>query len=159
MMNANARAPLACRTAACKAHMRYLRGSIALKASHMRVFRSSMPLKAVMLCLALGACSERAQVQAGISGDVERGRLLLRQYGCGACHQIPGVAVAEGHVGPPLKGIARRVYLAGVLTNTPQNMIDWIRSPQSIDPLTAMPDLQVPEPHAQDMVAYLYTLR
>ena len=109
--------------------------------------------------IALGGCGERVQVAAGIAGDPERGRLLLRQYGCGACHQIPGVADADGRVGPPLKGIARRVYLGGVLPNMPGNMVRWIRGPQKIDPLTAMPDLQVPEVHAQDMVAYLYTLR
>ena len=112
--------------------------------------------------IALGGCGERAHVThvaAGIVGDPERGRLLLRQYGCGVCHQIPGVAAADGHVGPPLDGVARRVYLGGVLPNMPQNMVRWIRGPQKIDPLTAMPDLQVPEVHAQDMVAYLYTLR
>jgi hypothetical protein len=31
--------------------------------------------------------------------------------------------------------------------------------PQEIDPRTAMPNLQVSEGHAQDMVAYLYRLK
>jgi cytochrome c2 len=114
---------------------------------------------ALVLCFALTACSERTDVTAGVSGDPQRGQLLLRQYGCGGCHEIPGVAAADGKVGPPLDGIARRVYLGGVLPNMPQNMVRWIRAPQSVDPKTAMPDMQVPEAHAQDMVAYLYTLR
>mgnify|MGYP006173881397 CR=1 FL=1 len=87
------------------------------------------------------------------------GRLLLRQFGCGACHEIPGVAAAKGRVGPPLAGIGSRVYLAGVLPNSPENMARFIRRPQEVDPRTAMPDLGVTEAHARDMVAYLYTLR
>ena len=110
----------------------------------------------VAFCAALSGCEKS---RPDLAGDPEHGRLLLRQYGCGTCHSIPGVAAAKGNVGPPLEGIARRVYLAGVLPNTPANMTRWIRAPQAIDPRTAMPDMQVPEPHAQDMVAYLYRLR
>jgi cytochrome c1 len=55
--------------------------------------------------------------------------------------------------------VARRVYLAGVLPNSPVNMVRWIRAPQSIKPQTAMPNLQVAETHATDMMAYLYRLR
>jgi cytochrome c2 len=94
-----------------------------------------------------------------MEGNVEQGRLLLRQFGCGACHRIPGVADAQGNVGPPLEGVARRVYLGGVLPNSPENMARWIRAPKSFDPQTAMPELQVSEAHARDMVAFLYTLR
>jgi cytochrome c2 len=105
----------------------------------------------------LAACG--AAAPSGSASEAEQGRLLLQQFGCGACHRIPGVAAAEGAVGPPLAGIAERVYLAGVLPNTPDNMVHWIRAPQDVDPLTAMPDLQVSEPHARAMVAYLYRLR
>lgn len=106
--------------------------------------------------LLLAACGDSP---SALGGDPERGKLLLRQFGCGACHSIPGVAAARGHVGPPLDDIGRRVYLAGVLPNTPQNMMRWIRAPQTFHPRTEMPDLQVGEEHARDMVAYLYTLR
>jgi cytochrome c1 len=92
-------------------------------------------------------------------GDPEHGKLLLRQFGCGSCHAIPGVAAANGKAGPPLTRMSKRVYLAGVLPNTPGNMVLWIRHPQKIEPRTAMPDMQVSESHARDMVAYLYTLR
>ena len=94
-----------------------------------------------------------------MAADPERGRLLLRQYGCASCHSIRGVASASGNVGPPLNGVAQRVYLGGVLPNTPENMVRWIRGPQRFDPRTAMPDMQVPEAEARDMVAYLYALR
>jgi len=116
-------------------------------------------LTVAALAALLAACGDdHAGPQPDLAGDPERGRLLLRQYGCASCHNIPGVATAGGNVGPPLDGVARRVYLGGVLPNTPENMSRWIRAPRQFDPLTAMPAMQVPEAEAQDMVAYLYGL-
>jgi cytochrome c2 len=115
-----------------------------------------MRLIAVSLCVALAGCND---AKPALDADPERGRLLLRQFGCGACHRIAGVADAQGNVGPALDGIAKRVYLGGVVPNSPANMTRWIRAPKAFDPHTAMPDLGVGEEHARDMVAYLYTLR
>jgi cytochrome c len=112
-----------------------------------------------LLCLALAGCgNETAQVQVA-GGDHKRGREFLERYGCGSCHLVPGIASARGQVGPPLDGIGRRSYLGGVLPNTPDNMVAWIRHPQKFEPDTAMPDLGVSEPEARDMTAYLYTIR
>jgi cytochrome c len=130
-----------------------------MEESTMRRLRAAGVLEVVALCMLIAGCDRVAQLPHGLAGDPERGRLLLRQYGCASCHTIPGVATARGNVGPPLGGVGQRVYLGGVVTNTPQNMAAWIRAPQKFDPLTAMPDLQVSEAHAQDMVAYLYRVR
>ena len=104
----------------------------------------------------LGACGDTPQPV--MNGDAVRGRLLLHQYPCADCHRIPGVPTAEGTVGPPLDSVARRVYLAGTLPNSPEHMVRWIRDPQAVKPRTNMPNLRVPQQHAADMVAYLYTL-
>jgi cytochrome c len=112
---------------------------------------------ALVLAFLLSACGEAESPALG--GDPRNGKLLLRQFGCGSCHEIPGVAAARGKVGPPLGGVAGRVYLAGTLPNTPESMAAFIRAPQSADPKTAMPDMGVGEEHARDMVAYLYTLK
>lgn len=117
-----------------------------------------MRLTVLTLALLLGACQSENGSHA-LGGDPANGRLLLRQFGCGSCHDIPDVAVARGKVGPPLKGVAHRVYLAGVLPNTPENMAAFIRDPGKFAPRSAMPDLGVTERHARDMVAYLYTLK
>lgn len=115
-------------------------------------------MRLAFLALALVAgCGEAPPPAPG--GDPDSGRLLLRQFGCGTCHEIPGVAAAKGRVGPPLEGVADRVYLAGVLPNSPENMAAFIREPQRFAPRTAMPDLGVTEEHARDMVAYLRTLK
>jgi cytochrome c2 len=92
-------------------------------------------------------------------GDPGRGPALIRRYGCSACHVVPGVRGADGKVGPSLEGIAGRVYLAGRLPNTPDNLLKWIRDPQGIERGNAMPNLGVTESDARDIAAYLYTLR
>lgn len=89
---------------------------------------------------------------------IERGQAAFAQYGCTRCHRIPGVTGAQTDVGPPLVGMAARSYIAGVLANTPENMVWWLRFPQAIDPKTAMPYLGVGEEDALDMAAYLNTL-
>jgi cytochrome c2 len=98
-------------------------------------------------------------VAAASIGDPQRGAALIRAAGCGACHVVPGVNDASGLVGPPLTQMARRVYIAGLLRNTPDNMIHWLRSPQSVLPGNAMPDMGLSDDQARDVTAYLYTLR
>ena len=95
---------------------------------------------------------------SGTAGDAEAGKRAINQYLCATCHRIPGIVGAAKHVGPPLDGIATRKYIAGVLPNTPENMIRWLRHPRRIDPLSAMPDLNVTDKDARDMAAYLSTL-
>jgi cytochrome c1 len=91
--------------------------------------------------------------------DPKRGATALLQYACTSCHKIPGIIGADAHVGPPLAGIASRKYLAGRLPNTQENLVRWIRNPQSVNPATLMPRLDVTEAHAHDIAAYLATLR
>ena len=95
----------------------------------------------------------------GSAGDAERGRHLLQQYACVTCHKIPGVVGASIPVGPPLDQMARRAYIAGVMQNTPTNMIRWLQAPRKFVPDGAMPNLGVTDQDATDMAAYLQTLR
>ena len=113
-----------------------------------------MRLRCIVAGLALAACGSVAA-----AGDAKNGKLLLRQFGCGSCHSIPGVAAAVGHGGPPLAAVGRRTYIAGGVPNTPENMARFIMKPQQFDPRTKMPDLDVGDAHARDMVAYLQTLK
>jgi mono/diheme cytochrome c family protein len=91
--------------------------------------------------------------------DAARGRVALQQYACATCHQIPGVVGSQAAVGPPLTGMGQRGFIGGVLPNTSENMVRWLRSPQAVNPDTAMPGLGVSERDARDMAAYLETLR
>jgi cytochrome c len=117
---------------------------------------------AALLLLALSGCGHReaaAEAAAVTGGNVERGRMAVRADGCGACHMVPGVRGARGKVGPPLGGIASRSYIAGVLPNSPENMVRWLIDPPGVNPLTAMPNLGLDPRRARDITAYLYTLR
>lgn len=135
--------------------MRFVRARPAVMYSAgMPVFRAFI---LAVLSSAVVGCGPSAADSA--DGDAHRGRELLRQYGCNACHRIPGVADAVGTVGPPLDDIGARIYLAGTLPNSAQNMARWIRAPESFKPGTAMPNLNVTEQHARDMVAFLERLR
>jgi len=91
--------------------------------------------------------------------DARRGKKAIDQYACATCHEIPGIVGASAPVGPPLKEIGTRGFIAGVLPNTPENMVRWLRQPQAVNPKSAMPDLGVTERDARDIVAYLSTLR
>ena len=91
--------------------------------------------------------------------DAARGKRALEQYACSTCHVIPGVTGATVPVGPSLRQLARRSFIAGVLPNTPANLIRWLRRPQGVKPGTAMPDLGVSERDARDMAAFLGELR
>lgn len=91
-------------------------------------------------------------------GDASRGRQVILRKSCGSCHTIPGVEGAAGLVGPPLFFFGRRTYIAGQLPNSPGNLLRWIRSPQSVERGTAMPNLGLTEQEARDVTAYLYQL-
>ena len=122
-----------------------------------RQWRAGAAVALAAACAGLTAC--RAAEGSVIPGaSVDRGRQSLAGFGCGSCHTIRGVTAAHGRVGPPLTGVARRSIIAGELANTPENMVRWIRNPGAVEPNTAMPNLQVSEQVARDMVAYLYTL-
>jgi cytochrome c2 len=120
---------------------------------------ASSALAALAVIGMFGACSHGEPQTQVVGGDRQRGRDYIERYGCGSCHVVPGVASARGQVGPPLAGIAGRAYLGGVLPNTPDYMVEWIRRPQKFAPGSAMPDLGVSEAEGRDIAAYLYTLK
>lgn len=128
-----------------------------------RRVRLALPRKLVLILLlvASGACARRNTSAARelTGGDPDRGIAAIGRYGCGSCHEIPGVRRATGTVGPPLTRIAMRSYLGGRVSNTPADMIRWIQHPQQIERGTAMPDMNVTDTDARDIAAYLYTLR
>jgi cytochrome c len=118
---------------------------------------------AALLVGASAACrdvdGENAAAAMTGGGSPARGRAAIERYGCATCHTIPGVRGADALVGPPLTQVASRSYIGGVLTNSPENMIRWLRDPRAVDPLTAMPTLGVTDGDARDIASYLYTLK
>lgn len=121
-------------------------------------------LVGVMVCLSACAGDNASENEAASAtesaaiGSIDRGEQIILNYGCGACHTIPGIIGADNLVGPPLTEFARRSYIAGALPNTPENLVTWIQNPHSIEPDTVMPNLGVSEADARDIAAYLLSL-
>jgi cytochrome c1 len=119
-------------------------------------------IAAAALSCTLAACGAQALPGAaspGAVGDPGQGAAIIQQAQCGACHEIPGIADAHGLVGPPLTAFGRRTMVAGMLPNTPDALVRWLRDPQAVTPGNGMPDTHLTARQARDVAAYLYTLR
>jgi cytochrome c2 len=116
---------------------------------------------AILLTLATAACDEAGPPahRRVAGGDAAAGRQLVAEFGCASCHVVPGRRGPRGHVGPSLAGFGARGYIAGILPNTPDNLVRWLRDPPAVAPLTAMPELGLDERQARDIAAFLATLR
>ncbi len=101
----------------------------------------------------------RAAAIAATGSDPDGAPPILTRYGCAGCHDIPGIQGPGGRVGPPLRTVKERVYLGGRLTNTPDNLVQWIANPRQIDPKTAMPVTGISTADARHVAAYLLALQ
>lgn len=104
------------------------------------------------------ALPSRAAALRVVAGDAEAGREAILAYGCRACHAVPGLPDRTGvHVGPSLERMEDRLYLGGVLPNSPDAAVAWIMDPPRYAPNTAMPDMGIDGKTARDIAAYLYS--
>ena len=108
---------------------------------------------ALLLAIATGTAAAKDE------RDAERGRALLAQYQCGACHAIPGVPASRGAFAQPLDHWRHRSYIAGRLPNRRDLLARWIVDPGALVPGTRMPRMGVSPQEAQAMAAYLFTLQ
>lgn len=99
-----------------------------------------------LLLLALAGCRQQNETT----------RLIAER--CGACHVVPGVAGADGRVGPSLAGLARRQVIAGHFPNRRGVLAAWIARPQAMLPGDAMPDTGLTPAQAERVADYLATL-
>jgi cytochrome c2 len=108
-----------------------------------------------MVAAGAAGCGEgdRSAVLSG--ADASRAPSLVDAYGCGSCHTISSIDGANGKVGPPLDDFGDRLYIAGELPNTPENLVRWLMNPQLIEPGTVMPNMGVSREDARDLAAYL----
>jgi cytochrome c1 len=113
-------------------------------------------LAASLLCNAVASAQT---LPAPLPGSPDKGHALILERGCGGCHTIPGVENADGLVGPPLTMMGRRIFIAGVLRNTPANLAAWVLDPQRYVPGNAMPATDLTPQQAADVAAYVESLR
>ncbi len=99
---------------------------------------------------------KKAVAIAMTRGNPDRAPDLVRRYGCGGCHSIAGVPGADGKVGPALEGLRARVFIAGRVRNSADDLIGWIVAPQDYAPGSAMPVTGIGDREARDVAAFLY---
>ena len=90
----------------------------------------------------------------------ERGKTLVTEKGCIACHTIKEVPGATGTIGPVLDGVASRPTIAGgVLPTNEANLKRWLQNPPAVKPGTQMPNLGLNAGEIDSLVAFLQTLK
>jgi cytochrome c oxidase subunit II len=83
---------------------------------------------------------------------------LYASNACGGCHTIQGLSA--GKVAPDLSHIGNRSTIgAGVITNTPDNMVRWMQDPQAVKPGSLMPNFHFTPEEARQMAALLEDLK
>ena len=102
----------------------------------------------------------REQTQpARVVPNVSVGRQIFERTACINCHTVAGTA-ANGRFGPDLTHLMSRDTLAaGAVPNTPENLRQWIHSPDSIKPGSLMPAMGLDRQELEQVTAYLLTLR
>ena len=102
---------------------------------------------------------QRQAPAAPTSGDAAQGVQEFQEHTCANCHAIAGTA-ATARAGPDLSHLASRQTLgAGVLQNTPDNLMKWLADPQVVKPGNHMPSLRLTDAELRALVAYLETLK
>lgn len=122
--------------------------------------------RALFLIFLLVACNRGERPAATATGvpppatpDPARGKELLTRYGCNVCHVIPGIP-GGGALGPSLAGVGSRPTISfGVVANDPANLARYVQEPAALNPQTGMPALGVSTADANDIAAYLMTLK
>ncbi len=84
-------------------------------------------------------------------GDPRTGEKLFVSRGCRGCHSIGSTERSLVTQAPDLAGIGVKVR--------PEWLFDWLKSPRSYDPNTAMPQLPLSDDDIRQLVAFLMSHR
>ena len=92
------------------------------------------------------------------TGDAAAGQAVFAGSACVGCHTVRGVST--GVLGPDLTHVgSRRTLAAGVLPNTPEALVRWIRDAPSVKPGAKMPAFAFTDEQARALAAYLTSLQ
>lgn len=103
--------------------------------------------------------SPEEETRVSLAGDLDRGREVVEQRGCGTCHAFSGleaplknpspIGIEPGadRLAPDLRFTRERMR--------PDRLVQWIQNPASLHPSTLMPNLGLGEKDATDAAAFL----
>lgn len=103
---------------------------------------------------------QQTAATATLSPAAQRGAQLFMTNTCVNCHAIGGTA-ATARVGPDLTHFGSRTTIgAGIVDNTPDNLMRWLREVQSIKPGVLMPNYTaLSDEEIAALAAYLQELK
>jgi len=101
--------------------------------------------------------AQRKTAATVLTGDVNTGwKIFLDQ--CAGCHAVRGTE-AKGVHGPDLTHLnSRRLLVGGLLTNTPDHLMQWITHAQELKPGARMPSMVLTAAEISALSAFLSTL-
>lgn len=113
-----------------------------------------------MACAGLAACDGPPDRTPTLgNADASRGRQLVSDKGCVACHSFPDVKWPRGRLGPSLEDFGRQSLIAGRLPNQPGVLMQFVRDAPALVPGTAMPAIPMTDQEARDVTVYLLQLQ
>lgn len=97
---------------------------------------------------------------AALGANGDHARALFQTAGCAACHSVRGTD-ANGAIGPDLTHFAsRRTLGAGILTNDPPTLRQWLADAASLKPGARMPSYaQLPPADLEALALYMEQLQ
>ncbi len=88
-------------------------------------------------------------------GNAEKGKQLISEIGCLACHGVEGLEDQSkkvgAYAGPYLSGIGSKV--------SPDWLVSWLKKPWHFQEDTIMPSLRLTDTETNDITSYLMTLK
>ena len=103
------------------------------------------------------AASQKASIAAG--AQQVAGRAVFESLSCVNCHAVKGT-IADGRFGPDLTHVGSRLTIAaGMITNTREHLLAWVKDPQEMKPGTLMPSMKLDGHDLDSVVDYLMALK
>jgi cytochrome c oxidase subunit 2 len=103
--------------------------------------------------------AQEQKADARSDTSAEAGHRVFESTGCIDCHSVRGT-VANGRFGPDLTHLMSRDTLAsGIVPNTPDNLRQWIKDPDSMKEGSLMPAMKLDDNDLDSLIVYLGTLR
>jgi cytochrome c oxidase subunit 2 len=102
--------------------------------------------------------AQQQTLPSKVGGRASAGQHIFETTACINCHTVAG-NTANGRFGPDLTHLmSRDTIAAGVATNTPEHLRQWIQNPDAIKPGSLMPAMQLSDQELDALTAYLETL-
>ena len=102
---------------------------------------------------------ENEQRNAVNDPAVLEGRRLFMENACANCHTIRGTTAA-GRFAPDLTHLmSRKTIASGIVPNTREYLLQWVRDPQTLKVGCNMPDMKLTNDEVRTIVDYLLTLK